>query len=228
MVDDRTVQEELKQEEPGEQEAAPNQQEERAQDKAEEIATDETEDAPAGEAGEETTSEEATSPEEPCCPELEKQLAAQLQEIESLTNRLARLQADFDNYRRRTRKEMEDMTRFGSERVIVALLPVLDNFERALQAAEDKPELKQFVTGMEMIYRQLQDTLAKEGVTIIPTENQPFDPEKHHAVAQVETTELEDNMIVDELQKGYVFHDKVIRPSVVRVAKRVAGDETKN
>lgn len=228
MVDDRTVQEELKQAQGEEQETVPNQQEETTIDEAEEITTDEVKEAAKEERTEETASEEAASPEESCCPELKKQLEEQQQEIEFLTNRLARLQADFDNYRRRTRKEMEDITRFGSERVIVALLPVLDNFERALQAAADKPELSQFVTGMEMIYRQLQDTLAKEGVTVIPTENQPFDPEKHHAVAQVETTELEDNMIVDELQKGYVFHDKVIRPSVVRVAKRVAGDETEN
>jgi len=138
-----------------------------------------------------------------------------------LTNRLARLQADFDNYRKRTRKEMEDLIRFGSERVITNLLPVVDNFERALQAAGNNPDLSAFVTGVEMIYRQLMDILTKEGVAVIPTANQPFDPEKHHAVAQVETSEMEDNMIVEELQKGYTLHGKVIRPSMVRVAKKV-------
>ncbi|NLC76759.1 MAG: nucleotide exchange factor GrpE [Clostridia bacterium] len=154
-------------------------------------------------------------------PDWESLLEQQKGINEELTNRLARLQADFDNYRRRTRKEIEEITRFGSERVILSLLPVIDNFERALAAAEGKEELAQFATGMEMIYRQMQDALAKEGLAVIPTANQPFDPEKHHAAAQVETDEYEENMIVDELQKGYSLHDKVLRPSVVRVAKAI-------
>jgi molecular chaperone GrpE len=152
-------------------------------------------------------------------PDWEYLLEQQRQINEELTNRLARLQADFDNYRRRTRKEIEEITRFGSEQVILSLLPVLDNFERALAAAEGKSELTQFAAGMEMIYRQLLETLEKAGLAIIPTANEAFDPEKHHAVAQVETDEYEENMIVDELQKGYTLYEKVLRPSMVRVAK---------
>ncbi|HHW07883.1 MAG TPA: nucleotide exchange factor GrpE [Clostridia bacterium] len=217
MVEEKGVQEDLKQVEQ-EEVLATGQDEPAVDDAAGEAAG-------AATAGEMTAREEDTGGQaEPGCPELEQQIREQQEEIESLTNRLARLQADFDNYRRRTRKEMEDLIRFGSERVITALLPVLDNFERALQAAENKPEVSQFATGVEMIYRQLMDILAKEGVTVIPTANQPFDPEKHHAVAQVETTELADNMIVQELQKGYALHGKVIRPSAVSVAKNVAQD----
>lgn len=216
MVDEKGVQEDLKQAEQEEQLRAP------AEEAPAETPVEGGEEAP-----EETTREEEGGREEteaeaaPCCPELEEKIRAQQEEIESLTNRLARLQADFDNYRKRTRKEMEDLIRFGSERVITNLLPVVDNFERALQAAGNNPDLSAFVTGVEMIYRQLMDILTKEGVAVIPTANQPFNPEKHHAVAQVETSEMEDNMIVEELQKGYTLHGKVIRPSMVRVAKKV-------
>jgi molecular chaperone GrpE len=154
-------------------------------------------------------------------PDWESLLEQQRHINEELTNRLARLQADFDNYRRRTRKEVEDVTRFGSEQVILSLLPVLDNFERALAAAEGKSELTQFAAGMEMIYRQLIEALEKAGLAVIPTANEAFDPEKHHAVAQVETDEYEENMIVDQLQKGYTLYEKVLRPSMVRVAKSI-------
>lgn len=164
------------------------------------------------------TEEVAAEPEEPS-PDWESLLAQQQQINEELTNRLSRLQADFDNFRRRTRKEAEEITRFGSEQVILSLLPVLDNFERALAAAEGKPELTQFAAGMEMIFRQLQEALEKSGLAVIPTAGEPFDPEKHHAVAQVETDEFEEDMIVDEIQKGYTLHEKVLRPSMVRVAK---------
>lgn len=170
-------------------------------------------------AGEDLADKEDLTEETEETPDWESLFTQQKQINEELTNRLTRLQADFDNYRRRTRKEAEEITRFGSEQVILSLLPVLDNFERALAAAEGKPELTQFAAGMEMIYRQLQETLGKSGLAVIPTAGEAFDPEKHHAVAQVETDEYEENMIVDELQKGYTLHEKVLRPSMVRVAK---------
>jgi len=143
-------------------------------------------------------------------------------EIDELTNRLLRSQADFDNYRRRSRKELAEMAQFGAEKIIVELLPVLDNFERALLSVKDEPELQQFVVGMEMIYRQLKGVLEKEGLKEIEAVNEAFDPEKHHAVAQIPTSELEDNVIVEEIQKGYFLNDKVIRASTVCVSKKEA------
>lgn len=155
-----------------------------------------------------------------CCTPQEMNAEEYEKEIEELKARLARLQADFDNYRRRSRLDLEERTRFGAERVILSLLPVIDNFERALAAGVDQPELAQFVAGMELIYRQLKEALEKEGMAVIPAVNEAFDPTKHHAIAQVETDEYEENTIVDEIHKGYIFHDKVLRPSAVRVAKQ--------
>lgn len=141
-------------------------------------------------------------------------------ENEELLGRLLRMQADFDNYRRRSRKELAEMAQWGSEKVILELLPVIDNFERALLAVKDNPELEQFVTGMEMIYRQLKGVLEKEGLCEIKAINEPFDPEKHHAVAQIPTMGCEDNIVVEEIQKGYLLNDKVLRVSTVCVAKK--------
>lgn len=152
--------------------------------------------------------------------DLNEKIAVQQKEIEELSNRLLRLQADFDNFRRRSRKELAEMALLGSEKIISQLLPVIDNFERALLAVEDKPELEQFVTGMEMIYRQLKDVLEKEGLCEIEAISEPFNPEIHYAVAQIPTQEFEDNIIVEEIQKGYMLNDKVLRPSTVCVAKK--------
>jgi len=151
--------------------------------------------------------------------ELNHQLETKKGELEELKNRLLRLQSDFENFRRRSRKEMEEMIRYGGERVINGLLPVMDNFERALAAARDNPEVTQFAIGMEMIYRQFKETLEKEGLQEIPALLEPFNPEKHEAVMQVVTDEYEDNTIVEEVKKGYALHDKVLRPSMVKVAK---------
>lgn len=172
----------------------------------------------------ERTNEAELGEGEPVYADIDTELEEQRLKVEELSGRLVRLQADFDNYRRRSRKELEVMARFGSEQVILACLPIMDNFKRALTASEGKPELTQFATGMEMIYRQLEEALEKEGLAEIPATNELFDPERHHAVAQVETDEYEDNMIVDELQKGYTLHGKVLRHSAVRVAKNICNN----
>ncbi len=149
--------------------------------------------------------------------ELQQKLAEKTKEAEDYYNRLLRTQADFDNYRRRTRQEREELIKFASEDLITELLPVLDNFDRALAAAESTDN--EFVSGVQMIYRQLKEILAKEGLAEIPAVGEEFDPNKHEAVMQVESDEHEENIIVEELRKGYALKDKVIRPSMVKVAK---------
>lgn len=147
-------------------------------------------------------------------------LEAKIQEYEVLFNRYQRLQADFENYKRRSRKELEDMAKFGAERLVMGLLPVLDNFSRAIEAAPQDGEVGKFMSGMDMIYRQCLEVLKNEGVKTIEAVGQPFDPEKHHAVMQVEAQNAEeDNLVKEELQVGYTLNDKVIRPSMVKVAK---------
>lgn len=148
--------------------------------------------------------------------ELQQQLAAKANEAEDYYNRLLRTQADFDNFRRRSRQEREELLKFASEGLITELLPVLDNFDRAFAAADQTG--KDFVSGVQMIYRQLKEVLAKEGLEEIASVGEEFDPNKHEAIMQVEADAAE-NTIVEEMRKGYSLKGKVIRPSMVKVAK---------
>jgi len=135
-------------------------------------------------------------------------------------SRHLRLQADFENYKRRVRQEMEQMICYGKEQVILDILPVMDNFARALGFESDNQELIRFREGMEMIHRQLSEALKKHGLMPIDAVGTPFDPNCHEAIMQVEAScAEEDNLVLDDLQQGYTLHDKVIRPSMVKVGK---------
>lgn len=136
--------------------------------------------------------------------------------LEENTERLKRLQADFDNFRRRTRQEKEDLSSIVAQNIILELLPVLDNFERALSTASAQ-DAGGVLSGIEMIYRQFSRALEKNGLTAIEAVGSPFNPEQHEAVMRVEDSEKEDGTVVEELQKGYVVRGKVIRPSMVKV-----------
>ena len=137
-------------------------------------------------------------------------------ERDQLLDRLARAQAEFENARRRAAKEQQDFRDFATMDSIKSLLPVIDSFERALQV---KSEPSDFRSGIELIYKQLQDALAKLGVTPIPAKGQPFDPRYHEAIEMVETNEVPDHQVFEELQRGYKYKDRLLRPAMVRVAK---------
>jgi molecular chaperone GrpE len=137
-------------------------------------------------------------------------------ERDSLIDRLARAQAEFENARRRAAKEQQDFRDFAAADVIKALLPVIDSFERALQAKSDAGD---FRSGVELIYKQLQDALAKLGVRPISAKGEPFDPHVHEAIEMVETTEAPDHRVLEELQRGYKFRERLLRPAMVKVAK---------
>jgi molecular chaperone GrpE len=145
-----------------------------------------------------------------------QELEAKLEEAE---NRILRLQADFENFRRRTRLDREAAEKYRAQSLVTDILPVLDNFERALKVEADDEKSKSILQGMEMIYRQLLDALKKEGVEAIECVGMQFDPHLHHAVMQVEDSEFESNIVVEELQKGYKLKDRVIRPSMVKVSQ---------
>ena len=144
--------------------------------------------------------------------ELEKLKA----ERDSLLDRLARAQAEFENARRRASKEQQDFRDYAAADTIKPLLPVLDSFERALQVKSDPAD---FRSGVELIYKQLQDALAKVGVKAIPAKGEPFDPHVHEAIEMVETTEAADHEVIEELQRGYKIKDRLLRPAMVKVAK---------
>ena len=137
-------------------------------------------------------------------------------ERDALLDRLARAQAEFENARRRAAKEQQDFRDFAAADTIKSLLPVMDSFERALHV---KSEGGEFRSGIELIYKQLQDALAKLGVQAIPAKGEPFDPRFHEAIEMVETTDVPDHAVLDELQRGYKFKDRLLRPAMVRVAK---------
>lgn len=146
-------------------------------------------------------------------------LKEEKEKAEEYLNRLKYLQADFINYQKKTKKELEEATKLGSERLIVRLLDVMDDLERALEVAEKTEQNSSLVKGVAMVLKEFRDILRQEGVTTIEATGKPFNPNLHEAVMQVESAELEDNTIVEELRKGYLFSEKVIRPSMVKVVK---------
>ncbi|MCM2677862.1 nucleotide exchange factor GrpE [Alkalicoccobacillus plakortidis] len=143
--------------------------------------------------------------------------AAHQAEVAELNNRLLRVQADYDNFRRRSREEKESAAKYRAQGFVEELLPALDNFERALSVNPEGEEATSLAQGLNMVYNQLQEALKKEGVTVIETVGETFDPHLHQAVMQVEEEGFESNQIVEELQKGYKLKDRVLRPSMVKV-----------
>jgi molecular chaperone GrpE len=137
-------------------------------------------------------------------------------ERDSLLDRLARAQAEFENARRRSSKEQQEFRDYATVDTIKSLLPVLDSFERALKVKSDAAD---FRGGVELIYKQLQDALAKLGVRPIPATGEPFDPHYHEAIEMVETSDAPDHEVLEELQRGYKFKDRLLRPAMVKVAK---------
>jgi molecular chaperone GrpE len=138
-------------------------------------------------------------------------------EKDELMNTLIRRQADYENYRKRVEKERQADRHRGVELLIERLLPVLDAFDRALDARHS-PADAEYRTGFELIRRQLSDALAKEGLSRIEAVGKEFDPNRHHAIERVETADHPDGTVIDELQPGYTFHNRVLRPAMVRVA----------
>jgi molecular chaperone GrpE len=138
-------------------------------------------------------------------------------EKQDLTNTLIRLQADFDNYRKRIEKERGHDRHRGVELLVENLLPVLDGFDRALAAHAD-PGYEEYRKGFELIRRQLWDVLAKQGLQRIDSVGKGFDPNVHHAIEQVSSEEHPEGTVVGEMQPGYTFHNRVLRPPMVRVA----------
>ena len=139
------------------------------------------------------------------------------EQIEELKDRVQRQMAEFDNFRKRTEREKASMYEIGAKGVVEKILPVVDNFERGLEAAGEKSE-DPFVVGMQKIYKQLMTALEDLGVRPIEAVGKPFDPDFHNAVMHVEDDSVGENIITQELQKGYMYGDSVVRHSMVTVA----------
>jgi molecular chaperone GrpE len=174
---------------------------------------------PAAEGGEETAvpPDRAAAAEPGAASEIEKLKA----ERDALLDRLARLQAEFDNARKRAARDQQEFREFAAADAIRNILPILDSFERALKAPG--AESGDFRSGIELIYRQFLDALQKLGVQPIVSVGERFDPRVHEAIEMVDTTEAEDHQVLEELQRGYKYKDRLLRPAMVRVARNASG-----
>ncbi|CAM4266362.1 nucleotide exchange factor GrpE [Paenibacillus tarimensis] len=138
--------------------------------------------------------------------------------VEEHQQRLLRTQADYDNFRRRTQKEKEELAQYASMKLVGQLLPVMDNFERAIGASKESGDFDALSKGVDMIFRQMAQLLEQEGLRPMESVGQPFNPEFHQAVMTVESDEYEEGTVVEELQKGYMLKEKVLRPAMVKVS----------
>ncbi|MFQ5847082.1 MAG: nucleotide exchange factor GrpE [Candidatus Methylomirabilales bacterium] len=157
---------------------------------------------------------------------LSQGMTAQAHELQELQDRYLRLAADFDNYRKRVMRERAELIRTAHEGLLLEFLPVLDNLERALAAARSSAASSQanetLIEGVEITLRLFKGVLEKEGVKAIETVGRPFDPTVHHAVEQVRATDHPENTVVEEVLRGYLLNQKVLRPALVKVSTDVA------
>jgi len=159
---------------------------------------------------------------------LRQQLETKETEAKNYYERLLRQAAELENYKKRSARERDDAIRYANESLLKDLLPVVDNLERAIAHASGGGNGRPLVEGVEMVLRGLTDVLAKHGAMPILAQGQPFDPTKHEAMTQVETDDHEPNSVVEELHKGYMLRDRLLRPALVSVAKAVETREKKN
>ncbi|MBI3988640.1 MAG: nucleotide exchange factor GrpE [candidate division NC10 bacterium] len=184
-----------------------------------EIEADGRDSSPEGEKQEETSpAGGAVSPNEELA-RLSAALGEKTKEFVSLNDRLLRLAAEFDNYKKRVAREREEFVKSANEGVILEFLPILDNLERALMASKMHGNAHGLVEGVEMIHRLFLSTLEKFGVKPIQALGKEFDPSFHQAVLQVEDPEGRENIVVEEVQRGYILENRVIRPAMVKVSK---------
>lgn len=167
--------------------------------------------------GESAAADKETDPLADQLKELQEKNSELEKKLEEYENRFLRLQADFDNFRRRTRLDAEASEKYRAQKLIVDILPALDNFERALNIEKENEQISSLLQGMQMVYRSLLEALAKEGLEAIEAVGKEFDPHLHQAVMQGEDNNFGSNVVIEEFQKGYLLKDRVIRPSMVKV-----------
>jgi molecular chaperone GrpE len=199
---------------------------EKRDDEAPEAVAEEADEQPVEEQAEERQDEALTERADEPADEAEAEedaiaadLAKARAEAESYLDDLRRLQADFDNYRKRTLREQTARAASASQALVTRLLPVLDNFELAVSAAEQSRDFDRMLKGVEMVFGELRLALEGEGLVKIEAEGKPFDPERHEAVIAVEEEDTEPGMVVDIVRAGYELRGKVLRPAMVKVAK---------
>ncbi len=156
---------------------------------------------------------------------LRQSLDEKKKKADEYLNQVLRLQADFDNYRKRVEKEKTEFIKFSNEKIIIKILSLFDDLERAKKAVEDSSDMETLILGIGLIHKNFMSFLKQEGVKEIKSLAEMLDPNKHHVVLQVDSDEYENNQIIEELQKGYTFNGKVIRPAMVKVARKKSKEQ---
>ncbi|MBI1822805.1 MAG: nucleotide exchange factor GrpE [Nitrospirae bacterium] len=141
-------------------------------------------------------------------------------EIQELNDKHLRLIAEFENFKKRSSRDQLEYMKYAYEPALKEVLPILDNLERAFKHSKESEDIEKLNEGLQLILKQSQEVLLKLGVSPIPSKGEPFDPAKHQAITQIETDEVSENVVVDEISKGYLFKDRVLRPSMVSVSKK--------
>ena len=153
--------------------------------------------------------------------QLVRELDEEKMHSEEYLNRLKYMQADFDNFRKRVERQMEDIKKYSNERLVLELLDVVDELGLAVKSGRDSVSSEVLVQGVEMTLKKLRKILHNEGVVPIECIGKTFDPSKHNAISKIERDDIEEGIIVEEIRKGYIMREKVIRPSIVKVAVKL-------
>lgn len=152
--------------------------------------------------------------------QVQQELEAKEQDAKRSFDRLLRVQAEFENYKKRMQRDKEELARYGGEKVLREFLPIVDNLYRALEAGKMGGDFDSLKAGLELIRQQIEEVLHRLGVRGIKSLGQPFDPTVHEAVIRVDSPDHEDNTVVDELERGYFLQDRILRPAKVAVCKK--------
>jgi molecular chaperone GrpE len=144
-------------------------------------------------------------------------------EIASLNDKYLRLSAEFDNFKKRASRDQLESLKYAYEPVLKEILPILDNLERAYFHSKENADVHKLIEGLALILKQSEEMLAKSGVSPIPAKGEPFDPARHQAISQSETDSMEENRVAEEISRGYLYKERVLRPSLVSVSKKKSG-----
>jgi molecular chaperone GrpE len=150
---------------------------------------------------------------------------AKNEELQALQDKHLRLAAEFENYKRLAQRDQRELSRFANEQILKELLPVVDNLERAIKSAKASHNTDTLIQGVELTLKQFLESLSKFGVRPITSAGQPFDPSRHEAVSRIESGDVPENTVVEEYQKGYLLHERVLRPAMVAVASGGHADD---
>ncbi|HLF86806.1 MAG TPA: nucleotide exchange factor GrpE [Nitrospiria bacterium] len=142
------------------------------------------------------------------------------EELRNLQDKYLRICADFENYKKRSMKEQMESAKYANERILKELLPVIDNLERAILHSRETSDLKGLVEGVELTCKQFLDSLGRFGVKVVQSIGEPFDPSRHQALGQVESDKHDENIVIEELQKGYLLEDRMLRPALVNISRK--------